>query len=166
MSVIKSVIKSLVPAILICAGLGSDLCSGFNAHAATVLVEAESFADHGGWTLDTQFIEQMGSPYLLAHGLGKPVADAVTKVSIPTAGDYRIFVRTKDWVARWNAAGSPGRFQVVVNGTPLAEPCGTNGAAWGWQGGGTVSLPAGEATVGLRDLTEGDLLLHCLRAPG
>jgi hypothetical protein len=136
--------------------------SGLRADAATVLVEAESFDNHGGWTLDTQFIEQMGSPYLLAHGLGKPVADATTKVSVPAAGDYRVFVRTKDWVARWNAPGSPGRFQVVVNGMPLAEPCGTNGAAWGWQDGGTVSLPVGEATVGLRDLTGFDGRCDCI----
>ena len=150
------------PRLIAVASLFLAFCGGPRADAATVLVEAESFADHGGWTLDTQFIEQMGSPYLLAHGLGKPVADAVTKVSIPTAGDYRIFVRTKDWVARWNAAGSPGRFQVVVNGTPLAEPCGTNGAAWGWQDGGTVTLPAGEATVGLRDLTGFDGRCDCI----
>jgi hypothetical protein len=162
MNVIKNAIKSLVPAVLVCAGLWSDLCGGFNAHAATVLVEAESFADHGGWTLDTQFIREMGSPYLLAHGLGKPVADATTKATIPVAGDYRVFVRTKDWVARWNAAGSPGRFQVVVNGAPLAEPCGTNGPAWGWQDGGTVALPAGEATIGLRDLTGFDGRCDCI----
>jgi hypothetical protein len=42
-----------------------------SGQAATVLVEAESFAEHGGWSLDTQFIREMGSPYLLAHGLGK-----------------------------------------------------------------------------------------------
>ncbi len=137
-------------------------CSVLRADAAMVLVEAESFDNHGGWTLDTQFIDQMGSPYLLAHGLGKPVADATTKVSVPVAGDYRVFVRTKDWVARWNAPGSPGRFQVVVNGTPLAEPCGTSGAAWGWQDGGVVTLPAGEATVGLRDLTGFDGRCDCI----
>ncbi|MDF1745205.1 MAG: hypothetical protein P1V19_16010 [Gimesia sp.] len=34
-----------------------------------VLVEAESFNQQGGWKLDTQFINIMGSPYLLAHGL-------------------------------------------------------------------------------------------------
>ena len=147
---------------LIAAASVLSFCGGPRADAATVLVEAESFADHGGWTLDTQFIREMGSPYLLAHGLGKPVADATTKVSIPTAGDYRIFVRTKDWVARWNAAGSPGRFSVVVNGTPLAEPCGTSGAAWGWQDGGTVTLPAGEATIGLRDLTGFDGRCDCI----
>ena len=138
----------MVVACTIFAGFG-----GPRAEAATVLVEAESFADRGGWTLDTQFIEQMGSPYLLAHGLGKPVADATTKVAIAAAGDYRVFVRTKDWVARWNAPGTPGRFQVVVNGKPLAETFGTTGAQWGWQDGGTVTLGPGEATVALHDLT-------------
>ena len=40
-----------------------------------VFVEAEQFANHGGWELDQQSMEQMGSPYLLAHGLGIPVRD-------------------------------------------------------------------------------------------
>ena len=39
-----------------------------------LLVECESFEDHGGWVVDPQFVEQMGSPYLMAHGLGQPVA--------------------------------------------------------------------------------------------
>ena len=41
------------------------------ALAQSVLVEAESFYSHGGWKLDTQFFDTMGSPYLLAHGLGR-----------------------------------------------------------------------------------------------
>ena len=45
-----------------------------------VLVEAESFEVKGGWVLDQQFIDQMGSPFLMAHGMGKPVADASTSV--------------------------------------------------------------------------------------
>ncbi|NBT12071.1 MAG: FAD-dependent oxidoreductase [Planctomycetia bacterium] len=132
------------------------------ASAATVLVEAESFADHGGWGLDTQFIREMGSPYLIAHGLGKPVADATTKVAIPAAGTYRVFVRTKDWVARWNAPGTPGKFQVLVNGKALSETFGTKGAAWDWHDGGSVTLPAGEATIALHDLTGFDGRCDCI----
>ena len=45
--------------------------------ADTIFVEAESFKDWGGWVNDTQFMDQMGSPYLLAHDMGarmRPVA--------------------------------------------------------------------------------------------
>ena len=55
-----------------------------------VLVEAEGFAQHGGWVVDPQFMDIMGSHYLLAHGLGRPVADATTEVEFPTAGSYRV----------------------------------------------------------------------------
>ena len=51
-----------------------------------VLVEAASFAELGGWKLDTQHYQQMGGCYLLAHGMGKPVANARTTVKIPAVG--------------------------------------------------------------------------------
>ncbi len=41
--------------------------------AKAVLLEAEGFQKRGGWVLDQQFMDQMGSPFLLAHGLGEPV---------------------------------------------------------------------------------------------
>ena len=47
-------------------------------NANRIFCEVESFEDYGGWSLDTQFETEMGSPYLLAHGLGRPVADATT----------------------------------------------------------------------------------------
>ena len=56
----------------------SCLLSVGEAMAADLLVEAESFTARGGWVLDNQSMEQMGSPYLLAHGLGIPVEDATT----------------------------------------------------------------------------------------
>lgn len=118
-----------------------------------ILVEAESFAHPGGWQLDTQFIQIMGSPYLLAHGLGKPVEDASTRIEVPNAGTWRVWVRTKDWVAPWNAPGTPGRFQVLVNGKPLPTEFGTEGAQWHWQDGGAVELPAGSVELRLHDLT-------------
>src|SRR5512140_2393503 len=81
-----------------------------------ILVEAEAFADHGGWALDQQSMDQMGSPYLLAHGLGEPVKDAATSINVDKAGKYHLWVRTKDWVAQWQAPGAPGKFQVIING--------------------------------------------------
>ncbi len=121
--------------------------------AEELLVEAESFAVHGGWKLDTQFITEMGSPYLLAHGLGKPVDDARTGVTFPEAGEYRVFVRTKDWVARWKAPGQPGRFQLAISGKVLETTFGTTGAEWHWQDGGKVRVPKGEVSIELKDLT-------------
>jgi len=123
------------------------------AAADTVLVEAEGFDDPGGWVLDQQVIDQMGSAYLLAHGMGEPVADARTTVEFPSPGNYRVFVRTRDWVAPWNAPGAPGRFQLIVNGRALETVFGTEGAQWHWQEGGTVTIDRKRVTLALCDLT-------------
>ncbi len=148
---------------LVFALLGA-VALAWDAHAQSVLLEAESFADCGGWDVDQQSMDVMGSPYLLAHGLGVPVRDAVTPAQFPSAGVCRVWVRTRDWVAPWHAPGAPGRFQVVVDGHPLAETFGTEGADWHWQNGGTVRVGP-EATVALHDLTgfEGrcDAVLFC-----
>ena len=125
----------------------------FAAPADTVFVEAESFADTGGWVMDAQFMDQMGSPYLLAHGLGKPVKDATTTLRLPAAGAYRVWARTKDWVAQWKAPGAPGRFRLLVDGQPLACEFGTEGAEWHWQDGGTITVRQPHVALALRDLT-------------
>ncbi|MBI5693933.1 MAG: FAD-dependent oxidoreductase, partial [Verrucomicrobia bacterium] len=144
--------KRLLVILGLCGVLG-----GFGGRAAEasglVLVEAEGFAQRGGWVVDPQFMDLMGSPYLLAHGLGRPVADATTTVNIAVAGRYRVWVRTKDWVAQWQAPGAPGRFQILVNGRALATTFGTVGAQWHWQDGGLVELPAGGVALALHDLT-------------
>ncbi len=123
------------------------------AEAQTILIEAEGFENLGGWVIDQQFMDQMGSPYLLAHGLGQPVKDATTAVSFPAAGTYRVWVRTRDWVAPWKAPGAPGRFQLLVNGVPLGTIFGTEGADWHWQAGGTVQITKSRTTIALHDLT-------------
>ncbi|MEO1524309.1 MAG: FAD-dependent oxidoreductase [Planctomycetota bacterium] len=123
------------------------------AVSAERLIETESFEDLGGWKLDTQFIQQMGSPYLMAHGLGKPVADATTRFDLETAGNYRVWVRTFDWVARWNAPESPGKFQLAIDGKPLPKTFGTEGKQWSWHDGGTIQLSAGSHSMALKDLT-------------
>ena len=67
-----------------------------------ILIEAESFKDYGGWSPDSQFTESMGSSYLLAHGFGVPVEDAETEVRVSQAGEYRVWVRAKDWVPEYH----------------------------------------------------------------
>jgi hypothetical protein len=123
------------------------------AEPQTVLIEAERFEHLGGWLPDSQFMDQMGSPFLLAHGLGQPVEDARTTIQLPRPGKYRVWVRTRDWVATWNAPGAPGRFQLVIDGRPLETVFGTQRADWHWQAGGTVDLDKTTVELRLRDLT-------------
>lgn len=112
------------------------------------LVEAEAFADVGGWSVDQQFMDQMGSSYLLAHGLGKPVADAKTKVKLPRAGVYRLWVRTRDWVAPHGA----GAFEILIDGQSAGTFGKGGSGAWEWWRGGTIETK-GEIEIVLRDLT-------------
>ncbi|MFN9926161.1 MAG: FAD-dependent oxidoreductase [Phenylobacterium sp.] len=114
-----------------------------------LLVEAEDFDSYGGWVLDSQFETQMGSPYLLAHGLGRPVADATTTVEVPDSGDYGVWVRTRDWAA----PHAPGRFRISINAVMLEAEFGANGPEWSWQFAGRVSLSKGELRLALHDLT-------------
>lgn len=123
------------------------------SHAAAaehvLWLETERFGVLGGWTSDTQFIDQMGSPYLMAIGLGKPVADAVTTVSVPQAGRYRLWARTKDWAPQHH----PGRFQICVNGQTLEPVFGQSGkSGWHWEDGGVHEL-AGKVELRLHDRT-------------
>lgn len=123
-----------------------------NAQGDFLFLETEAFEDYGGWDIDQQSMDQMGSPYLLAHGLGIPVKDAVTKVHFPSAGTYRVWVRTRDWVAPWNAPGAPGKFQVLIDGEPIKETFGTKNAKWHWHDGGNVEVKE-KTTISLHDLT-------------
>ncbi len=135
--------------------VGVLLTSAMSCLASTpgTLVEAESFDNLGGWVLDQQFMDQIGSPFVLAHGLGMPVADATTKVTFSEPGTYKVWVRTRDWVAPWGVPGSPGRFQVSVAGQKLDTTFGTEGAEWHWQNGGTVDIESLSVTLALHDLT-------------
>jgi len=118
--------------------------------ASTIWLEAEQFDNTGGWSNDCQFVDLMGSPYLLATGVGKPVDDAVTTVGINKAGAYRLRVRCKDWLCEY----SPGRFQVQVGDEVSAVTFGqAETSAWRWVDGGTFNLQAGQIEVRLHDLT-------------
>lgn len=122
----------------------------FGSAASVVWLETELFKDQGGWTNDAQFVDQMGSPYLLAIGLDDPVADATTSAKVPAAGKYRLWVRSRDWVPEH----SPGRFQVVLGNKTVPVVFGqSKQKGWIWEDGGVHELPAGELAVRLHDLT-------------
>ena len=124
----------------------------FSSKAETIIVEAESFKDWGGWVNDTQFMDQMGSPYLLAHGMGKPVADAKTTF-IAKGGKYNVWVRTKNWTAPWFPGVGAGMFNLVVNGEKLSQMFGCQGdGEWLWVKADDVALNDGENVLALHDL--------------
>ncbi|MBP7732042.1 MAG: FAD-dependent oxidoreductase [Bacteroidales bacterium] len=114
------------------------------------LIEAESFDVKGGWVVDPQFVEQMGSPYLLAHGLGDPVENASTLIKAHHKGKYHVWARTKNWcTGEWDA---PGLFKIVINGKELKETLGTQ-EGWKWQYAGKVNIKDTTAIIELNDLT-------------
>lgn len=122
-------------------------------YSESIFIEAESFEHTGGWVIDNQAYVAMGSPYLMAHGMGQPVANATTTVNVSKSGKYRIWVRTRNWVKSWNKEGAPGRFKVIVNEKSLNTLFGTEKAEWHWQDGGVVSLKKGILKLELEDLT-------------
>ena len=117
----------------------------------SVLVEAESFSDPGGWVIDQQFIPSMGSPYLLAHGMGEAVENASTDVDFPSKGDYHYWLRTKDWIP--DHADSPGIFKLIVNSKEQMPVFGTNKSGWQWIYGGKVKISSTSVKIELKDLT-------------
>ena len=124
---------------------------GVEMSAQQLLVETELFDEKGGWIVDAQFVDQMGSPYLLAHGLGIPVDDAVTDVAFSKLGTYHIWVRTKDWIPDTNG---PGSFRLSINGQYLNQVFGSDGIFhWHWVYGGKVDINSRKVKIRLNDLT-------------
>ena len=123
------------------------------AQSVSLLVEAESFGEKGGWVVDQQFMDLMGSPYLMAHGMGVPVANAETSVEFPRTGKYNVYVRTFNWTSPWYEGEGPGQFQLMINGGKIGSVLGNAGKEWHWQKVGTVNIKKRNSVIGLQDLT-------------
>ncbi len=116
-----------------------------------ILIEAESFQEKGGWVIDQQSFDIMGSSYLLAHGMGVPVPNAITEIQVDRMGDYHVWVRTKDWAP---FPKGPGKFNLVINGKKVDRVFGSDGSdEWRWYSGGKVKLNGGSVRMELEDLT-------------
>lgn len=126
-------------------------CSVLNS--ANLFVEAESFKTKGGWVVDQQFMDLMGSSYLMAHGMGKPVSDAVTSVDFPEKGTYYVYVRTYNWTSPWKDGEGAGKFSLFVDNQKLTSPLGCEGNAWMWQSAGKIVVKDTNARLRLHDLT-------------
>ncbi len=125
----------------------------FAQKSNTVFIEAESFQNKGGWSVDQQFMDVMGSSFLMAHGMGRLVEDASTTVIFPETGTYKVYVRTRNWTAQWSDKEAAGQFQVLVNDKPLSKTFGKDNKEWSWSDGGTVKITQRENKIALKDLT-------------
>lgn len=121
--------------------------------AANLFIEAESFAKKGGWVVDQQFMDLMGSSYLMAHGMGEPVEDAQTEVTFPEKGTYYVYVRTYNWTSPWKDGEGAGKFSLYVGNKKLASPLGCEGNTWMWQAAGKVTIKDVNMELRLHDLT-------------
>ena len=119
----------------------------------SILLPGSMFDDKGGWISDPQFMEVMKSSEMLAHGLGHPVADAVTSFEVGSDGVYNLWVRTRNWTAPWSSKPTPGIFKVLVDETEVDTVFGTGSEHWHWQNGGTVELAAGTHRLQVHDQT-------------
>lgn len=164
-----------VIAILILCGLLAATSQTANAAPlsdTTVFVEAEGFDNVGGWVVDTQMMHvktpgQAGSPVLLAHGMGIPVANASTTVTLPKPGEYKVYARTRNWASPWLPKDpelsreelikdwTPGKFRIIVDSNPLENTMGIDGDGWDWQKAGTITTTEEnqKVKVELEDLT-------------
>jgi hypothetical protein len=121
--------------------------------ADDVFLEAERFADYGGWIREDQFYDIMGSSYLMAHGVGNTVEDASTDLTLPSSGSWNVWVRTYNWNSPWDSSQAPGIFQIMVDGVPLNDMVGDVPQKWDWQFAGTFQTNDKNVTVSLHDLT-------------
>ncbi len=143
---------TLLCCLLLGLAFGPAVSPSLIAGDGTYFLEAEQFEELGGWDVDQQSLEQVGSCYLLAHGLGVAVDDATTTLKVTEPGRYNVWVRTRDWVAPWGVKGAPGKFQLLINDKPIKTTFGTEGEPWHWQSGGEITLTTSN-TVSLHDLT-------------
>ena len=114
-----------------------------------LFLEAEGFLNYGGWRIDTQFVHKMGSAYLIASGVGTPVAPARTAVEIPRKGLWHVWARTKDWLPEF----SPGAFALAIGGKESVRLGVSRRVGWLWERVGEFELEAGRTELELRDLS-------------
>lgn len=123
--------------------------------------ESYNFATKGGWVDDTLPFDLLQTSCLVAHGLGRPVVDAVALINL--AGDacalngLCVWALTRDWVS----PKGPGRFVVVIVDqrtgtdvwTSLIVGCGVED--WHWEPCGRISglISGHRYELHLRDLT-------------
>lgn len=113
-----------------------------------IWIDAVDFSDYGGFVKETQFVREMGQPYLLANGTGTPVKPATVSFEVKSNSFYRFFVRTKNWLCDY----APDGIVLEIDGVKsehICAKCHTSG--WNFEIGADVELTAGKHTLKVYD---------------
>ena len=97
----------------------SGLSSMTMINSANLFIEAESFAKKGGWVVDQQFMDLMGSSYLMAHGMGERKKERIMYMYGHITGlrlgkmekdreNSACMSVTRSWLHHWGAKGILG----------------------------------------------------------
>ena len=126
------------------AAFNSVACAQPDVAPTTLLVEAEDFQFRGDWTKNSDS-QTLGQALLLTQGAD---SDAMSVVSIVRAGDYNVWVRSRDYET------DPGkrRFQLALDGALFEREFGAHGTVgWKWEKAGARQLDAGDHVLALHD---------------
>ena len=115
-----------------------------------IWIDAVDFDCYGGFIAETQFIREMGQPYLLANGVGSPIVPASVSFSVRDGGMYRFFIRTKNWCSEH----SPDGLILAVDGKRAKHICSQmNVRDWYFEIGGDFLLSKGTHKLTVSDTT-------------
>ena len=113
-------------------------------------IDAVDFDGYGGFVIETQFVREMGQPYLMANGVGEAVEPAFVKFSVNEDGAYRFFVRTKNWYTEC----APDGLILEVDGKRSEHVLAKmNVSGWYFEIGTDFNLEKGEHTLKIYDTT-------------
>ncbi len=117
----------------------------------TIWIDAAEFENLGGWKKESQFVRSVGASYLIGiKKPGVPVEDAKTTFNIEEEGNYRFFVRTKNW----KFPEAPGQFTLAADGEELPNTLGKMPThKWYWEIAGDIHLIKGQHTLSAVDKT-------------
>lgn len=135
--------------ILVCLLIMPPLRAGAANSQIIVLVEAEDFQFKGGWAVGSARQEAVDKFLMAAAEPAKPrPAPAATAIRIPAAGEYAVWVRSRDYASQ---APRSRRYRVAIDGAALPGEGGRHGKeGWAWENLGRVALQGGEHLLELR----------------
>lgn len=115
-----------------------------------IWIDAVDFDNYGGFALETQFVREMGQPYLMADGVGLPVEPASVEFCVKECGKYRFYIRTKNW----SVEHRPDGLVLEVDGKKYEHISSqANVLGWYFEVGADFELEAGNHTLKVYDTT-------------